>query len=506
MSCKTVAKMPNIAMQLHPWLSSSGKFGYCDSAGKLIISPQYDNANLFQNGFAVVCRNEKYGVINEKNKVIIPLNYAYAKIVSQAPFTLLITKKEYNAWWHFWQWKWWPQWNILSSSHSGPNLVTKVPKAKWQIRSLPRKKLLYNLCKMDNKDAWGVSQYWKKDWVPDRRIPSEIKITSTQKILSINGQAYLWETNAYLKPIKGNLFDIINDSTLLMKKGEDYYLSDEKSKRINKEVFTLKDGIHFKTSTGENIYISKEGNLGVNYPVIPQPIFENKEGVIFFSPNFSKPFPATIKDYQFQDEKLTAKTILQGAVTITDMPNKNYFAIIAGVGKVSGWSYFLLNKDGSWNTAMPAYRGPKQILTDGRITFESASIKGVLDTNLQFYQIPLVYIMPCSQNHYWYMGEDTSTKKFGVYDALKMRWQVQPKYSYLQDEIAPGIAIYTEVKIDSRGNQKEWFGLLNLQEDKEITPPVYDFIQTDGKVSRTIDNKRIIFYINPLTGFEYRSK
>lgn len=52
-----------------------GKMGYLTLQGKEKIKCQYDYANSFRYGRAAVCRNGKYGIINTKNKVVLPIEY-----------------------------------------------------------------------------------------------------------------------------------------------------------------------------------------------------------------------------------------------------------------------------------------------------------------------------------------------------------------------------------------------------------------------------------------------
>lgn len=59
---------------LVPFLKD-GKFGYTDTSKTLIHAPEYDVANLFFNGYAVVCKDKKWGLITPKFKTKIPLQY-----------------------------------------------------------------------------------------------------------------------------------------------------------------------------------------------------------------------------------------------------------------------------------------------------------------------------------------------------------------------------------------------------------------------------------------------
>ena len=57
---------------------ASGKYGYIDKTGKVVISPQFDNAHWFQEGLAKVaiggtrpgCSDGKWGYIDRNGNYI----------------------------------------------------------------------------------------------------------------------------------------------------------------------------------------------------------------------------------------------------------------------------------------------------------------------------------------------------------------------------------------------------------------------------------------------------
>jgi hypothetical protein len=53
----------------------SGKFGFADSTGKLVIPFLYDWACAFKNGMAWVQKANRYGFIDKTGKVVIPIQY-----------------------------------------------------------------------------------------------------------------------------------------------------------------------------------------------------------------------------------------------------------------------------------------------------------------------------------------------------------------------------------------------------------------------------------------------
>lgn len=470
----------------------------------MAIAAQYDDARPFQKGFAVVAKEGQYGVINTSNTVVVPLRYDVAKIFSQDGFTILITKREYNAFWKFWQWQWWPEWSLLGGN-SGPALVTKVPMAQWAVRALPGGKVLYSDARIDDKDSMGTSQYWDKGWVPSRTIPADIDIFSVGNDLAVKGAVFQRAQNGSLRELDLTVATVTHAGNLVVKQNETYYLADDNGKPLGTKRFTLQNGVSFRNSAGDKIFVSKAGDMGVAYPVIRPAIFADEKGNTFIAPNFAKPFPETIGDYRHGDIKLSGGDILEAAVSIANLAGAKYFVVVSGAGAGRGWKLYLLNRGGEWNTDIPPYRGPKKILSDGRITFEGKHDRGVLGSDFEFHTMPLMYIMPCLQHPHWYMGKDVTTGKYGIYDALHHKWQVAPKYDYLQREIAPDVAVYSVIKKGAGGIEREFYGLLDITTAQPITPSVYLSIKANGRVTRIVNDQRLSFFLDLHTGREFRS-
>lgn len=54
-------------------------WGYADPGKKIIITPAYEEADFFSEGFAAVKKGGKYGYINTAGKLVIPCRYTVAK-------------------------------------------------------------------------------------------------------------------------------------------------------------------------------------------------------------------------------------------------------------------------------------------------------------------------------------------------------------------------------------------------------------------------------------------
>ncbi|GEM_PF-2224199 len=55
--------------------ASTGKYGYIDPSGTLVIPCEYDSCGNFADGLAYVSKNGKYGYINSDNENVIPFEY-----------------------------------------------------------------------------------------------------------------------------------------------------------------------------------------------------------------------------------------------------------------------------------------------------------------------------------------------------------------------------------------------------------------------------------------------
>ena len=82
--------MQQLSAQLTPYRDSATHlYGFKDTAGNIIVNPQYDMANFFSDGRAAVNKGAivtnvnasggKWGYIDTTGKIIIPLKYDFAQ-------------------------------------------------------------------------------------------------------------------------------------------------------------------------------------------------------------------------------------------------------------------------------------------------------------------------------------------------------------------------------------------------------------------------------------------
>ena len=58
-------------------VKQNGKYGFIDKKGTVIVPLIYDNVNSFSEGLAIVGQNCKYGLIDKKGNIVLPLIYDY---------------------------------------------------------------------------------------------------------------------------------------------------------------------------------------------------------------------------------------------------------------------------------------------------------------------------------------------------------------------------------------------------------------------------------------------
>ena len=78
-SCKLASPSENQETNgtLYP-VYMNGKYGYIDSNGKIIIKPQFDDAQDFFEGLAVVYKNGLAGFIDQSGEFVIEPQFDYA--------------------------------------------------------------------------------------------------------------------------------------------------------------------------------------------------------------------------------------------------------------------------------------------------------------------------------------------------------------------------------------------------------------------------------------------
>jgi hypothetical protein len=73
----------------------NGKLGWYDTTGTLVGKNEYDELSEFNNGFAMAMKVNKYGIINQKNEIVVNFDYELVKIL-EPNFKLGTVKKNFT--------------------------------------------------------------------------------------------------------------------------------------------------------------------------------------------------------------------------------------------------------------------------------------------------------------------------------------------------------------------------------------------------------------------------
>ena len=74
-------------------VEEKGKYGFIDSAGKMVISPKYSSTQPFSEGLAAVTVGRKTGYIDETGTVVIPPKYSWTFRFSEGLSRVSLGKK-----------------------------------------------------------------------------------------------------------------------------------------------------------------------------------------------------------------------------------------------------------------------------------------------------------------------------------------------------------------------------------------------------------------------------
>lgn len=71
-----VLSMNTYAQDLKIVVDKKGKVGFADTNGNVVIKCQYESAQQFSNGVAIVTKSNKQGIIDATGKVVLPIKYS----------------------------------------------------------------------------------------------------------------------------------------------------------------------------------------------------------------------------------------------------------------------------------------------------------------------------------------------------------------------------------------------------------------------------------------------
>lgn len=465
---------------LYPWKSKSGLLGYSNQDGQLKIQPQFENASLFTNQFAVIEKDGHKGVISREGLIILDCLYEEVQLVAVGDETLAITRRRYNAWWKVNQWKLFPGFSIMGGTNDKRFFDTEVNRMRWEIILLSNKQTFISSTYRPNEYPYETSNIRYFD----------------QKIL-INNQLYLID-KGHVKQLSGVFKGLLMDSTLLRNNGNSYQIMGLDLKPKGNGIFKVPEQITVKVDKNiqELQTVSMISGVKVKFDFM-----EDQHAHIYIYPDLKKIFPGQIDKYF--DIKTDAAEIIRNAQMICSVPNTDYFLIYSIFNHQKG--FYILNQNGSWESESSKTKDFIIRSNSGNVLYPSIhdlGIDAVLPKNFEVKRIERTM-----SNKNWFsvsgMNKPDALPLSGIFDSIDKRWVLPLAYSSLAEMKSHPYIWKFELENEPDYKKKK-YGLIDLHTGKITVAPLYNTLNTDGKAGIYSTDKWNEFYINPVTGKEYR--
>ncbi|WP_348765675.1 hypothetical protein [uncultured Salinisphaera sp.] len=488
-------------IRMVPWRGADGQFGFSTLEGRTLVEPRFAQARPGGHGYApVATAADRWGLVDAHGRMALDFDYTAMEFLDTPHAALVVTKTEYNAWWRVWEWRFWPEFNILSTSHNGPTLVTRVPRAIWRVYNPNTGQTLYESNRADDKKGGAPSRYWRDDWKPERYRPADLWIGHwPDGAVVIDDTLYASDEAGRFVAVAEDIRDRLADGTFLQR------IEDKRHRRVgrdgrpvDKQIFTERFGVPVKTDDGDTIILARSE------------VFEDENGRFYLFPDLSRALPAALPDFRFDDGNYLATTVFAqpGAVAaLTPVPNSRWFALTSRVtrtGRIEPGTTltFFFDSDGQWAPDWEPRPGFYCMLADGRMLFRHAEPYGVLSPDLTFESLPMTDMGSGALGPHRYAGTDSEGRK-GIYDTEHHRWVFRAANIALDSTaLAPDRVVYRAKNGEGKAVGE---GLLDSQSGDIVVAPVYGYIEDDGRVLFEPDTgEPIHFYIDLQTGREYR--
>lgn len=463
---------------LFPYLDIDGRYGYADSTGNIWIEPQYDRADFFHNGVAVVRRKgEKDMLINTDNQpVAIPIKYTALRLLPFQGYTFIELTEEYTNHLRFWEWQFLPDFSFFGTPSRNRLFDTEVLREK---RSLYWLEGQYRIQSKKGGKGKGNTYYAVRP-VAENRV-------------QVDDKFYQMEPSTMKRIAKGVVtHKFVEDSYYLQKKGKSLQVVDSTGKRV----------MPIKLQSITELTLDVDGVPLVLPIEAKQPFYykladfyEDESGNSYVHPDLSKPFPRHIKPYPFQDS-ITAAEILKKAQAVAAVPESDQFLLTLDFGD----RVFALDTAGNW-------QNPNAIIGKITVVSRSGSIlwpgyESVLGSLTLPDSAKVTSFHPFEQHSNWYMvriqqGEEQ--RLTGVWDKEAASWLMSPQYYETSYSIFQHRFLTFKIRKDGK------WGVYDLINRKVHIPAIYDFIDGEGW-AYLYDETPKGFYLNMATRQEFREK
>ncbi|RJS93597.1 WG repeat-containing protein [Salinisphaera sp. Q1T1-3] len=484
--------------RLIPWRGEDGHFGLARPDGRVLVSPRFVDARPGRHGLAPVAKAEdQWGVADADGQLIVPTRYAAIELLDKASVPLVITKEEYNAWWRISDWRVLPTFNILSTHHSGPWLVTDVPRATWRITNPRTGRTLYSSDRSDVNIGEGHS-YWEQRWTPDRHTPHDIRVDGWDDgHLLVDKTLYkVTETHTLLAVARDVVARLADDTFLQRIDGARHRRLRPDGRPVDDVVFTARKRLPVRNINGHTV-------------TLPLPdLFEDDAGRFYVWPDLSRPLPKTLPDYQFPDGQRVTPADLVGHIGfLQPLGNSPWFLLAAQVhrsdAEIPPTLTFFFDADGQWAPEWQPRAGIYTVHDNGKVLFRLNKPYGVLGPNLDFARLPMAKVYPQTPDTRWFLGKDQQGRD-GIYDIQARRWVFRKTNVALsRAPVTPDTVAYWRTDSpETHGRARK--GLLDMTTGQPVIAPTYETIDDTGRVRLTEDGRKIDFYIDLATGRPFR--
>lgn len=486
--------------RLIPWLGADNTFGLATPEGHVVVTPRFVDARPGRHGIApVAVAEDRWGVADAAGHMVVSAKYAAVELLGTATAPLVLTKREYNAWWQFWNWRILPDFNILSTSNSGPWLVTRVPRAVWTLRNPATGRVLYGDDRADTQGPSG-QRYWAAHWTPNRYRPRDIQVTDWRDgHVLINDTLYAVGDHGALTAIAHDVRDRLRDGHFLQRiEGRRYRRINASGQPVDDTVYTEGANASFRDPRGDTVTLPRTN------------VYQDGNGRDYLFPDLSRPLPATLPDYRFADGQRVALADLfrDGVALFAPVAHSPWFVVAVPVDRPgASWLRpltFFFDGNGQWAPDWQPRPGIYSLRDDGRMLFRLAPPYGVLGPDLAFKPLPMAELLTQHVEGRYFIGEDSHDRR-GIYDIQAQRWTVHADQRHISRyAVAPDVAVYWQ-RTGPSAKKRERSGLLDMRTGRSISPPIYDRVDDDGRVTRTENGRTIHFYIDLHTGRPYRA-
>jgi len=492
-----------------PWLAADGRYGFVDERGESIVSPRFSDALRAVHGYAVAATDDRhYGVLDAAGDTVLAFDYPSVELVDTGGAPLAITKQEYNAWWRVWDWQLFPEFNILSTRHSGPILVTRVPRAVWTVRDLATGRVLYRTDRRDDSGPDG-RQYWHPRWVPDRDVPTDIAVISwPDGDVCIQHTLYRRSDTGRLEKRADHIVGRLGERGYLQRAGNGYYHVDADGRRVDERRFTRVAAIEFTTPGGRTTTLDASRVRPPDHGPTDVPVLQDDAGRFYLFPELSQPLPSTLADYKTADGRLVRAADIAEQAWFVQVLNSSSRILIAAALDLSSddapsdlYTLFL-TPEGGWDPRVALRTGIRAVTDEGRVIFDRSAPHGVLDPDLTFHRLPMQRISTLADIDHLYIGSDDQGRS-GLYDAAARRWPFRSADRTLERRLDDGPLVYSQ-RLAAEDVKR--LGLADFDTGEPITPALYSRIEPSGRVLRYEDDQPRVFYIDTRTGREFRDR